>query len=93
MTLLGWMAWTLPTALFFMAVAVALAMLTWLELRHPTRLRRGLLPMATTRGDRFFVSLVTAAFVHVLWLGLTNAPVPWATGISLALGAGLMRWG
>jgi predicted small integral membrane protein len=89
----SWMAWTLPTALFFLAVAVALATLTWLELRYPTRLRRGWLPFATTRGDRFFVSLLSAAFVHVLWLAVTDAPVPWASAVSLALAAGLMRWG
>jgi predicted small integral membrane protein len=89
----AWMAWTLPTALFFLAVAAALATLTWLELRFPTRLRRGWLPLATTRGDRFFISLLTAAFVHVLWISLTDAPVPWATGASLVIGAGLMRWG
>lgn len=90
---LDWMAWTLPTALFFVAVAMALLTLTWLELRYPTRLRRGWLPLATTRGDRFFISLLTAAFVHVAWLGLTELPLVWASGLSLLLAAGLMRWG
>jgi predicted small integral membrane protein len=88
-----WMAWTLPTVVFFVAVAAALLALTWLELRHPTRLRRGWLPIATTRGDRFFISLLVAAFVHVSWLALTDAPVSWASGVSVILGAGLMRWG
>lgn len=90
---LDWMAWTLPTALFFSAVAVALLTLTWLELRYPTRLRRGWLPLATTRGDRFFISLLAAAFVHVAWLGLTDLPLVWASGLALLLSAGLMRWG
>lgn len=90
---LEWMAWTLPTAVFFAAVAMALVTLTWLELRYPTRLRRGLLPMATTRGDRFFISLLLAAFVHVAWLGLTELPLLGASGLSLLLAAGLMRWG
>jgi len=90
---LDWMAWTLPTALFFIAVAVALLTLTWLELRYPTRLRRGWLPLATTRGDRFFISLLAAAFVHVVWLGLTELPLAWASGLALLLSAGLMRWG
>lgn len=90
---LEWMAWTLPTAVFFAAVAVALVTLTWLELRYPTRLRRGWLPLATTRGDRFFISLLLAAFVHVAWLGLTELPLLWASGLSLLLAAGLMRWG
>jgi len=88
-----WMAWTAPTALFFAAVAAALAILTWLELRWPTTPRRGWLPMTTTRGDRFFISLLTAAFVHVAWLALTDVPVTWASAISVLLAALLMRWG
>lgn len=90
---LQWMAWTWPTGIFFLAVALALAMLTMLELWAPTRLRQGMLPIPTTRGDRFFISLLTAAFVHVFWLALTDLPVPWATGISVVAGAGVMRWG
>ena len=88
-----WMAWTLPTAVFFASVAVALATLTWLELRWPTKARRGRLPLTTTRGDRLFISLLAAAFVHVFWLALTDAPVQWASALSLVLGGALMRWG
>lgn len=91
--MLGWMAWTVPTAVFFAAVALALTVLTWLELRFPTRRRRGWLPLATTRGDRFFIALLTAALVHVLWLAFTDAPVWWASAMALVLGAALMRWG
>ncbi len=87
------MAWTLPTALFFLAVAGALLTLTLLELHVPTQRRRGLLPLATTRGDRFFISLLAAAFVHVAWLAVTDLPVLWATAMSGLLAAGLMRWG
>ncbi|MEQ8859788.1 MAG: DUF2160 family membrane protein [Pseudomonadales bacterium] len=90
---MAWMAWTLPTALFFLAVALALLTLTALELRYPTRLRRGLLPLATTRGDRFFISLLAAAFLHVAWLALTDASVLWATLLSVVVAAVLLRWG
>jgi predicted small integral membrane protein len=90
---LGWMAWTVPTALFFAAVAAALAILTLLELRRPSGLRRGLLPIATTRGDRFFISLLCSAFVHVGWLALWDVDVRWATLVSVLLSAGLLRWG
>ncbi len=90
---MAWMAWTLPTAVFFVAVAAALLFLTVLELRHPTQLRRGLLPLATTRGDRFFISLLAAAFLHVAWLAVTDASVLGATSISVIVAAILMRWG
>lgn len=90
---LAWMAWTWPTALFFAAVAAALVLLTALELRLPTTRRRGWLPLATTRGDRFFISLLVAAFCHVAWLAATDLPLWWASVCALALAAGLMRWG
>lgn len=85
-----WMAWTWPTAAFFLCVALALAVLTLLELRFPTRLRRGWLPIPTTRGDRFFIALLAAAAVHVSWLALTDAAVLWASVISLVVAAVLM---
>ena len=88
-----WMAWTLPTALFFCAVAVALATLTMWELRSPSVDRKGFLPIVTSRGDRFFISLLAAAFLHVAWLALLDAPVLIATGLAVCLGFVLMRWG
>jgi predicted small integral membrane protein len=90
---LSWMAWTLPTAVFFAAVAAALLVLTILEVRRPSGPRRGLLPMATTRGDRFFISLLCGAFVHIVWLATLDAHVLWATIVSVLLGAALLRWG
>ena len=80
---MNWMAWTLPTGLFFTAIACALVFLIVLELKKPTALVKGWLPMATTRGDRFFVSLLGAAFIHLLWLGLTGWPVLYASGLAM----------
>ena len=90
---MSWMAWTLPTALFFGAIGLSLLVLTIWELRAPTTQRRGFLPIATTRGDRFFISLLCAAFIHLAWLGLVGTPLYPATLIAVAAGVGLMRWG
>ena len=87
------MAWTTPTAIFFAAIGLALAGLTALEIVRPTVRARGFLPMATTRGDRFFMSLLSAAFIHLLWLGLLEDGLLLASGISLLWAAVLMRWG
>ena len=38
------MAWTLPTALFFVTIGMALVVMTLLELRYPTLQRQGFLP-------------------------------------------------
>ena len=88
-----WMAWTLPTALFFAGIGVSLVILTLCELRWPTQVRRGFLPIQTTRGDRFFISLLLAAFVHLLWLGTIGVYLPVASGIAVFLAVLLMRWG
>jgi predicted small integral membrane protein len=88
-----WMAWTRPTALFFGLIIFAiLVMLVW-ELRSPTKLRQGFLPMPTTRGDRFFISLLTAAFIHMAWIGLSNTTPFVATAISAVAAAVIGRWG
>lgn len=90
---MGWMAWTAPTAIFFGSIAALIAILTVWELRAPNPPRRGILPMATTRGDRLFIGLLVAGFVHVAWLALTDLS-PWpALGISLLLVLGIGRWG
>ncbi|MBK7536245.1 MAG: DUF2160 domain-containing protein [Myxococcales bacterium] len=88
-----WMEWTAQTAVFFgVIIGAIVALLVW-ELRSPTVERRGLLPMPTTRGDRFFIGLLASAFVHMAWLGLT-ATTPWlASALSLALMAAIGRWG
>ncbi len=83
-----WMAWTLPTAAFFLGIAGILTVMTVWQLRSPTRLERGWLPMATTRGDRVFIGLLTAAFLHLGWLALT----PWSLWLALGLSALLLVW-
>ena len=82
-----WMAWTLPVAVFFTCIVLMLAGMTVWELRSPTVLRKGFLPMATTRGDRLFIGLMTAAWLNlafvafsekmVAWFGLEQEPSVW----------------
>ncbi|WP_211107269.1 DUF2160 domain-containing protein [Azospirillum thermophilum] len=90
---LQWMAWTLPTALFFTAIALMLAGMTVWELVSPTVERRGLLPMRTTRGDRLFIGLLGSAFIHLGWLAATEAPLWGASILALAWIIAVMRYG
>jgi predicted small integral membrane protein len=66
---ISWMAWTLPTAIFFALLAMTLALMTWLAIARPEAERVGVLRIPTTRGDRLFISLITAAVIHLLWIG------------------------
>ena len=88
-----WMAWTLPTALFFIAVVLMLIGMTVWELASPNAPRRGFLPMVTTRGDRLFIGLLTAGYIHLAWLGLTDFDIWYATALAAAALIAIMRWG
>ena len=88
-----WMAWTSPTAIFFVSIAMALLIMTILELVKPTTMARGFLPMPTTRGDRFFISLLSAAFIHLLWLGILGDYLLVASAIAVVWFFVLIRWG
>ena len=72
---IAWMAWTLPTAIFFALLAMTLAVMTWLAITYPEVERVGVLRIATTRGDRLFISLIMAAVIHLLWIGFVGTDV------------------
>lgn len=92
-SLFGWMAWTLPVALFFAAILLMLAGMTVWQIRSPSTPRKGLLPIPTTRGDRLFIGLLTAAYVNLAWAGLTDLDQAIGAGISFVLLLVMMRWG
>ncbi len=73
---LDWMAWTWETAGFFGAIALALVVLTLLAAYRPEKPRRGILGFPTTRGDRFFVSLLGTAYIFIFFL-CTGGEVFW----------------
>ena len=72
-----WMAWTLPVAVFFSCIVLMLAGMTVWELKVPTVLRKGFLPIATTRGDRLFIGLLAAGYVNLAFVGLAGKFAQW----------------
>ena len=78
---IAWMAWTLPTAIFFALLASTLAVMTWLAIAYPEAERVGILRIPTTRGDRLFISLIMAAVIHLLWSGLVGTDTIWTLPI------------
>ena len=99
-----WMAWTTPVAVFFTCIVLMLAGMTLWELKSPTTLRRGFLPLQTTRGDRLFIGLLSAAYLNLIfigisgelaeWLGLEADPSIWISFVlSMALLVLIMRKG
>lgn len=99
-----WMAWTTPVAVFFTCIVLMLIGMTVWELKSPTVLRKGFLPMMTTRGDRLFVGLLAAGYLNLIfvaisekmmgWFGLEQEPSIWISFVaSMALLAFIMRKG
>lgn len=90
---LEWMAWTRPTAIFFIAVFAMLGLMTYLSIRYPPQLRKGFLPIATMRGDRLYIGLISTAFINLIWLGLTDMTQLGAVAISIVWFFVVLRWG
>ena len=72
-----WMAWTTPVAVFFTCIVLMLFGMTVWEIKSPTTLRKGYLPMETTRGDRLFIGLVAAAYVNLAFVGVSGRLMQW----------------
>jgi len=90
---LEWMAWTLPTATFFIVIACLLIAMTIWQVKAPSIERKGFLPIATTPGDRLFIGLLGSAYIHLAWIGLTAFSIWIAFVIAIIWMIVLMRWG
>ena len=88
-----WMAWTWQTAAFFIFIAICLiVMITWEKKVPGGTPRRGILGLDTTRGDRLFISLLSAAYIHLAWLGLVDLTLWIATIISVLFSVIVFRY-
>ena len=75
--MLDWMVWTTPVAVFFGCIVLMLAGMTVWEIKSPTTERKGFLPIATTRGDRLFIGLLTAGYINLAFVGLAGRLAQW----------------
>jgi predicted small integral membrane protein len=87
------MAWTDVTATFFSVIACILVVMTILELKFPSIEKKGFLPMATTRGDKLFISLLSSAFIHLGYLAFIDTFLWVALCISILWSAVVFKWG
>ena len=81
---LSWMAWTWPTASFFIVIVLSIASMgVWERYSPGGNPRRGLFGLDTTRGDRLFISWLGTGFINLAWLAFFGAPL-WG-GLALAI--------
>ena len=90
---LSWMAWTWQTAAFWISIlALLVAMGVWEWASPGGAPRRGILGLDTTRGDRLFISLLGAGFIHLGWLWAAGTPLTGAAIASLVWAVIVFRW-
>ena len=90
--MLAWMAWTWPVALFFGLVAAALVILTLLAVYRPEVPKKGILQFPTTRGDRFFVSMIGSAFIFILWMRFDGGTLWYPLAIAVLFAMAMFRF-
>jgi predicted small integral membrane protein len=90
--MLVWMAWTWESAGFFAFIGLALIALTLLAIYRPELPRTGILGFPTTRGDRFFVTLLGSAFIFVFWMRFGGGELWYPLAASIAYGIAMFRF-
>ncbi|MFD1378555.1 DUF2160 domain-containing protein [Fodinicurvata halophila] len=77
---------------FFTGIVLGLVVMSLWQQVSPTMERVGILGIATTRGDRFFISLLGSAYIHVLWIGFVDLNLLWASALSILYAVAVFRW-
>ena len=66
------MYWTWPSLVFFIILLVTIFSMTVWDVLSPCKERKGFLPIATTRGDRLFIGIISTIGFYFLWLGIAG---------------------
>lgn len=90
---LSWMAWTWPTAAFFIVILLILCLMAvWEYFKPGGDKRHGILGLDTTRGDRLFITLLGSGFIHIAWLGLFEISIWGAMVFSVGYAIAVFKW-
>ena len=89
----SWMAWTWPTAFFFLFIFGCIAgMGVWEYYVPGGSPRHGIFGLDTTRGDRLFITLLGSAYIFLAWLGIFGVPLWGGLMLALIWGFVVFRW-
>lgn len=91
--MIAWMNWTPTVVVFFAVIAMILSVMTVYEIISPCTERKGFLPIETTRGDRLFIGLLSAAYIHLAFLAVSDITLWVALAVSVVWLLVLLRWG
>jgi predicted small integral membrane protein len=89
-----WMYWTWQSGLGIGGLFAGIAFMAAWDAKSPSIPRQGFYPIATSRGDRFFLGIIWSILIMLLWLafiGNTMLLIP--TAIAVAWFGIQGRWG
>ncbi len=90
----SWMYWTLPSLLAIGGLFAAIALMAAWDMIAPSTLRRGFFPIQTTRGDRFFIGVISMIAIFLIYLAFLGQTALWIPlSISIAWFALEGVWG
>ncbi|MDT7953770.1 MAG: DUF2160 family membrane protein, partial [Acetobacteraceae bacterium] len=72
-------------------VFMMLVVLTLLAVYRPEVPRRGILGFPTTRGDRFFVSMIGAGIIFIAWMRFGGGELWYPLAIAFLFGVWMFR--
>jgi predicted small integral membrane protein len=82
----------LADALFFAFIALALDHADLACDLPAATPRQGILGFPTTRGDRFFVSLIGSAFIFILWMRFDGGALWYPLALSFLYGIAMFKF-
>jgi len=90
----SWMYWTWPSGLAIGGLFFAIFLMGIWDAASPAIPRKGFFPIKTTRGDRFFIGIISMIAIFLIWLALAGAAALWVPLLlSIAWFAIEGRWG
>lgn len=90
---LSWMAWTWPTAVFFIAIFASITAMGFWEYKVPGGgPRHGIFGLDTTRGDRLFISILGSCFIMLAWVGIVSDTIWGGLVVACFWAVFIFRW-
>ena len=80
-----WMQWNWAGTLFFSILFLSITGLTVWDVFTLENRRKGFLPIATTRGDRFFIGIIGSMGLTLIWLAFIGNQGLWLALAVVAL--------
>ena len=73
----SWMYWTWQSGLAIGGLFAAIAFMGIWDAVTPSIPRKGFFPIQTTRGDRFFIGIISLIAIFLVWLGVFGTAALW----------------